>query len=632
MYAAFEPIHRKPTLEVQYSPLETQNEAKNSVSKRATLRTYLAAYWTILLHAVLTVVLAFLAVFVVDGRKFLVNTQHGTRSAGGSWLLYQSDMTTIISAALVLVRLSGASWFTLAKYRSAFMHLERAGMTLGQISRTLRYGFPGWARLRRKGKADDTNPSNSYVRSLGIVWLAVLIIIPIQLISPLASGAFTWVPARMPSSKLPMTMEKAGNGLGWEYLVEFSEHQYITTLQSAGLAAVHTNARFESDYRPILRTYLPALRQYTPGSTLLGSATLPHFAINTFEWISDLDSISSDEGSVISSMFNDTNANLTFGSNANPFVSPSGTYVTATTLALNEPWPRPNQSEPDAQFAYEYPQPHTLKQSLLVGVFVARNDSVAMMKDCYTPEDKYGTIPKSIALYPTYLDPESSQTLDNCYAFARITFNAGMVNCTDCPIAASGTLEADLKLKKYQDVELLPDPLVSTAVHMIPETLMYLVRMNSTAIPTWQNLDGYAKGILSLAYQCNWNALQLKMLNSTLTYSTLISQSSPVVLAQVSAKRIYAWLGLNLLILLSGAILVVAQMRHDGEPVTDPQLYSLLLDATSVAGPRGEHISEECRNTGAPEKSDGDIRVKLLLPLKRRGGGKIRDAARLVPT
>lgn len=412
----------------------------------------------------------------------------------------------------------------------------------------------------------------------------------------------------------PIAVAQAANGLGWQYLVDFSEHQTITTLQSAGLAALHTNARFESGSRPLLRNYLPSLKEYPIGATVLGSAVLPHFAIESFEWISDLGAITSSENASISSVFDSTNPNLSFGSDENPFVSPSDTYVTATTVALHEPWPKPPLSNDSSPYKYSFPQPHTLQQSLVVGVFVARNDSVAMMKDCYSPEDKFGMVSRDIALLGTTIEVNNSQALDNCYAFARVTFTAGVINCTDCPIAASATLEADMALPQYRNVKLLPDSLVSTAVHMIPETLMYITRMNSTAMPTWENLDGYAKGILSLTYQSCWNALQLKTLDAASNYSTSVTTSTSVVVAQVAATRIYIWLGLNLLILVSGAILIATQNGCKGEPVTDPQVYSLLLDSTAVTGSDEAEISDKCWNTGELTKRDREKQVRLIVP------------------
>lgn len=178
----WEEDHEKSNLEVRYSALNPESNDQRTEVSTSTFRRYLNAWWMILLHVVLTVVLSVLALLVVDRRKFLVNGQKRAKSLEGSWLLYQSDMTTIISAALVAVRLSAASWLTLAKYRSMFMQLEKVGMTLEQISNALRYGFPGRNKIKRRIQAFTTSDLTGKRGSVHFVWLAVLIIIPIQLI------------------------------------------------------------------------------------------------------------------------------------------------------------------------------------------------------------------------------------------------------------------------------------------------------------------------------------------------------------------------------------------------------------------------------------------------------------------
>ena len=605
---SLEMLPGKSTSRVQYTSLNS-TKVSGDGGQNANPSGHLSAWWMSLLHVLLTSILAVLALTVINGHRFLVDAQNGRKSTEGTFMLYQSDMTTIISAALVLVRLSAAAWFTLVKCRSTFMHLERASMTLSQVSWALQYGLPYWNRYRGGSRALEPSKVHSAKVLIFFVWLAVFIVLPAQLLSPLASGAFTWVPAQMPAVKSLVEIAQGANGWGWEYLVEFQEHQFLTILRSAGIAASHSNARFTSDYHPILRRFLPELRKKSTGDNIVGSVILPHLAISSFEWISDLDQITGSENRSINSVFDDSNTNLMFSSDENPFTHPSNTYTTATTLVLDESWQKPPLTTRAPPYTYDYPKPHTLQQSLLVAVFVTRNDSNAMMKDCYSSSGPYGAIPQSIALYGTYINPNDAPALDNCYAFARITFNAGVVNCTSCPLIADGTLEMDMSAERHRNVPIQPDPMVSTAVHMIPEVLTYITRMNSTAIPTWQNLDGYAKGILSLAYQCSWNALALRMTDTTSTYTTSIAGAVSVVVAKVAAGRIYAWLGLNLLILVSAGILTYFQRWCRGGPIMDPGMYLTMLDSSDVV--QGESI-QNC-STGELTKRGRRKMVKLSI-------------------
>ncbi|KAJ9657999.1 hypothetical protein H2198_003968 [Neophaeococcomyces mojaviensis] len=463
-----------------------------------------------------------------------------------------------------------------------------------------------------------------------LLWIPILMLLPAQLAAPLASGAIKWIPSSA-TFKVPQPVElgKAGNGEGWEDFNNYHTHRLFAVTRSAGLAYFHSNYLFDSERATVLRSYIPQLQGYSVNETFLNSATLPHLAIESFEWISDFTTITSSESRTISSVLLEKSPNLNISQQYNPFQHPSETFVTSTVLALNEPWQkasRNNDSNSNSS-EYQYPQPQVLHKSLLLGVFVARNDLDAILTDCHDPSKYFGPIPSGIELYDTY---NRNNVLEHCYAFARISFSAGVIQCMNCLMVDDGVVEADLTRQEYRDLKLLADPMVSTAVQMIPEALSYITWMNSTFMPTWQNLDGYAKGIVSLAYQTNWNALQLRLTSPGSTYLANITTSYPVLVAQVNMDRIWVWLALNLLVLPSGALLFAMQTKCRSNVVMQPVIHALMVNSDAVARSENSGSSAYDWRLGKITKEGKERRIRMALAERYRNSSRTQRYISLV--
>jgi hypothetical protein len=86
------------------------------------------------LHLISALVFTAIMVFVVNNRNYPVCND------GDPWWraplrcgLTQSDVTSLISFALVLIRLVTSAWFTTSAWRGTYILLEKRGMTLAQM-------------------------------------------------------------------------------------------------------------------------------------------------------------------------------------------------------------------------------------------------------------------------------------------------------------------------------------------------------------------------------------------------------------------------------------------------------------------------------------------------------------------
>jgi len=106
--------------------------------------------------------------------------------------------------------------------------------------------------------------------------------------------------------------------------------------------------------------------------------------------------------------------------------------------------------------------------------------------------------------------------------------------------------------------------------------------MNTSSMPTWNNLDGYTTSLIRQAYLANWD-----MLHATFEKNdTMVMTATPQLIRQiasVSTRRVLAWFGFSFLLTLSGVLLLVVQSRYCGHGIIlDGPTVALLLDPTDI--------------------------------------------------
>jgi hypothetical protein len=140
------------------------------------------SYEPVFLHLVFTIVLALSVIFFVD--NLVVNDGSTRRSDGHTWWTV-SDITTLISAGLVVVQWAAGTWTIMTGWRCAFMLLDGPGMRvkdLGHVTSSSFLVLFDWC-LPWKPR-----PSGWKVFTILLLWL----LIPASVSGPLISGAVNW--------------------------------------------------------------------------------------------------------------------------------------------------------------------------------------------------------------------------------------------------------------------------------------------------------------------------------------------------------------------------------------------------------------------------------------------------------
>ena len=433
------------------------------------------------------------------------------------------------------------------------------------------------------------------------MWLIFVCATPSQFIAPLLTGAVNWIPSvEYIEPKDVLAITTPGPGDRWNSLNDFTNNRFYDVISASGLASLASINSFNKSFSQAYRRHVPSLLG-VPINTTVSNITIPYFQVESLEWIMSI-AETGDSLSSLSDIIEDNNnpylnfSNMNFNTGVNPLAY--GTGVGRLTLVNTEPWqpaPRDNQS------MRVYPIPEI--QQLATWVIVATQHAENCTADQSGLNAKFGDI-SALAHYNP--DP---QNVHGCFALGRINYTAGVMDCQNCRVVLNGVVESSSQTTQAQLKAPLPDPLVKTAIAMMPEVLFYMEIGNASSAPTWNNLDGYTRGMLSVAFQASWNELASDFQAQPMSQTRYMSPFA-ILTASVTKWRVLVWYMLNLLLTLSGAIMGLVQSWCRFETIQDPTLAALLLDTSDVIG----HDEKGVCNAVSLVGSDKTRKLRLVVP------------------
>ena len=474
-----------------------------------------------------------------------------------------------------------------------FCVLEFEGATLGQMLRMIDHRIPPLRSLRRQ-----THRLKG-LSLLPLMWLVLLFGTPSQFNSPLPSGALNWIPSVEYIEALGLlSITTPGPGFRWNLLNDFENNRFYDVISASSLASVASVDNFNSSLSPVYRRHVPSL-EGVPINTTLSNITVPYFKVESLEWVTSLNDTGTDLDLARDVIENINNpylnfSNMNFNGGQNPFAY--GTDVGRLSLVNTELWqPAPTDNQPNRV----YPTPKTQQASTWVIV------ATAYPNNC-TADDtglnaKFGDI-SAVAHY----NP-NPKNVKGCFVLGRINYTAGVIDCQDCRVVLNGVVESSSSSPQAQTQTPLPDPLVPTAIAMMPEVLFYMEIGNASSAPTWNNLDSYTRGMLSIGFQASWNELATNFQAQPMS-QTKYMNPFPILEASVTKWRVLVWYTLNLLTF-SGAIMGLVESWCRFKTIRDPTLAALLLDTSAIVN----HDESGLCNAVSLEGADEAQRVRLIV-------------------
>lgn len=552
----------------------------------------LQAWYLFLLHPAASIVFVAYMIQWIDGHHF--HTGSPSSIFQTDFPLYQTQINGLVSLALVMIRLLASACTALLVWRMIFVLLEKQGMTLAELTRMNNHRIPILPRFKTRSQ---------FLWS-GWAILLAFFLWPPNFAAPLANASLAWTPStRISSSSTSIIMPTWGNSSDF-WNVRAPEWRMSSVLNAAIMTVTNPAYAFNSSDLPLRRYFRPPVK-ITNSSRV--SITLPHveFQINWHDGEDD---------------FSDRLGNSTF----TDFVRPlPGTYALSRSdgsviLVRDDPY---DPDDPDDE-------PTTPQQAKvwglerLVAVKVSHYENGTRLGDgsltnadtpCPNISPYFGDLPGPAQTKVKYEgDGGTNETLfmgADCYQVGTVTAKAGLYAATDCNVLPAGSLamSATCSLMTKDSTNFTEDWIAPVAFEMVSEIMKDTGMLNYTQLYMFNDLEAYTTAMLKLAYHAAWSSVMDTLGTDNETAS--LRMAEPMVQAGVSRGKLYAWLAMNMSLLVAAVLMYVGLSFSSVKAIRDITLAPLMADFSAVTNSeRGSGL----RDAATLSKKDRKLpRIKL---------------------
>ena len=473
---------------------QQSHEDINKFRKRGRITSRAPEAWLLLCaHFLSCLTLSMVLAFVVNSYQ-AINTST-SRYATGRLLLRVSDITTLISVALVIIKVAITSWSLIAVWRSAYilMHNEKKATSLS----TERFAFMIKWRLPPYMMYPLRLPGGK------LCWMvtAVLSIVFSQsFISPLLSDAVNWNPSSIPSTEtvnVSSTDLTADFGEWYWYLdQQVSRQEYLR--RAAGIASLTwaTMARIDSNGTDGTGNGCCHIvnDDGLPSNSTLENVKVPCIKINSISW--DQSSTDTSQTGIDLITSRDWSGNLSLVGDPPYYYYHDGAAVVFDPSHYQ--WDTPTSCVyNDTLRAACVPNATLFAGIKTVGMIIDRQATGTPLCSQLNTST-FGDVNH----LQEHIFPDSAIGNENCYLIGSINFTAGVTNSKISIYVSSRVVEDQTPI---DDVVFMPDLWVQEALWLLPDLMTLVAVMNSSSIPTWNNIEAYVEMLLRYSYLTAWD-------------------------------------------------------------------------------------------------------------------------------
>lgn len=512
------------------------------------------------LHLISCLALAVSMIYGLNGYNAVPSSSPNKIWGETRFKLRVSDVTTLISAAMTVIKLLVGGWTGTIIWNCIFLLLEGTGLTLAQINRITTYYIPPLF-TRRSGR---TGP---------LVMLLLLLVIPQQLISPMITGSVGWSPGFEYNPIL--TYVQAGNPdsepRAWDWYFYATRWRRSFVRRAAAYASITWGESVLAPDRSHCRHVTNGGEGVTVNSTLL-DATVPCIQIH---------SITFPRTPVSAGVFSLVRHAAFGGQNdtISRVEEPPYLFLRDGNAVLFDPNDRPGLFEKlphnETTRAMSRPGDYLHSNQLMTAVVLVNGSAVDDGNNCTgLRESIFGGGGFANIFSP--LDPGSGTYYYSmaCFTYALVNLTAGVATSASSTYISSRVVEAD-----ERNLPIRAGPWVQEAIYLLPDVMSTLTMMNTTELNTWDNLEQYIDRVVRYSYQAAWDMLFRSFDTDTAALPVRVYEQRLV--ADVSRRRVLAWLIVSLLLPLSSFPLVFWRGTRR-EVVLDGTVAALLTDPSAV--------------------------------------------------
>lgn len=504
-------------------------------------------------------------------------------------------ITSLISAAVIILNVIVTIWCSTALAQCAFAELEKPGLTIAQFNRMMTW--PNIPRLKVSGIS-------------GIVMIILLANFPQAYIAPLLEGSVNWGAAFEEVGEVTVASGNPAadyNLWGW-YGVKLQDRKAAVRRAAgmANLAWATTNGSADSE-APQKRCRHVINNDQLPVNSRLANVTMPCIIIHSITWPAG------PEPEIVNTVADESELLSISNTTAFSFVNYPGNAVlfdqTNTTLQL----PFNGGLEDDGLTRPDPPvYPASFKFSGMMTAIVLLGKEYA---DAPYFVDGFG-YPQPNNNFSTF---SSFYQLD--FTHLEVNFTVGITTAPSSTYLSSQVVEGSAE---PQAEDIVAGPWVHEALYLLPDVMSMVAIMNTTSLDTWGNLFNYTENLIRYSYQGSWDMLQRNFDPNTTTLVATIAD--PRVQATVSYVRVYCWLCVNLMLTLSVFPLLWLITKCDRNIVVDGPLALLLTDPTELFKDRRENKYEKHHLSNLAFVSSEEEEITMQLVPDGSEGFKLNDS------
>ncbi|KAI8711011.1 hypothetical protein NCS52_01514500 [Fusarium sp. LHS14.1] len=535
----FDNVHIPEKSSAQTKEQPAEEQPSENLNKGTARRASVIRVWSILfLHAGCCIALALSITLALDG--YLAGGEKSSRVNDGKLLLKVSDVTTLVSVSLVVIKIIAGSWSAIVLWACGRYMLSKSNemKTQTAVSSMIQWKVPPGVRSL------SMIPRSFSSWNISILTLIIMIQ---AFTAPILSGSVNWNVGFSVSQNAVFDKKRPLRTAAGYANLEWADP---STVDSHGKSITGNGCRhlFGKDG--------------LPPESVLTDAVLPCIDIHDIHWIrsedeltgSDWDDVDDDDLTLV----DDT---------------PLSYYHEGVAMVFNSTDLRrgPNTTDtPPPPYLYS----GTRIVALMLGRYNVTDPPCSALKNTI-----FGDIN---ALGYHRVRSRVNSVHENCYHIGRVNFTAGVTTSRRATYLTPRVVEDQTA---FNDVKFEPNSWVHEAIWLLPDLMTMLSVMNASQLPTYGNVDGHVGELLRQGYLAAWGMLAHGYGQETETYKALPAKGRLV--ADVSFPRVFAWLGLCLLMTGWGALALGTTLgRRDLQPPQD------------VMEARAEDISGQARGAG----------------------------------
>lgn len=497
------------------------------------------------------------------------------------WIL-PGDITTIVSTGLVFIKLATGSWAGIAAWRCACIMLEKKSLTFSEIKFIVSYKV-------------GVVPRERYSWATLII---LLLLLPAQLSGPLVSGSISWkqsIGYTHAPRDLQVFPSSGGDPMIWkEYIEDADTREEVTSEALSFTWSLYHDTL--GDENTACRRHISDKQLRLRDNSMVNNITIPCLRFDSIVWEQNPPS------EQIMSTFADPYRGALPDQKENPITH----AVTGNVGMLDLP-----QWDGSATYRGSYPTPTIFGEPRLVAFLFA---TVSTNQTCPTMYIEPQTGTKSAVFQ------HDGAVKNSCYTYARVSFAAG-VTVSQAKVVSPGVVQGS------NDAPIAANEFTKEAIFLMNDV------MHSMALSDPDQLISNHTSALILAMQRSyvacWNSLQFnfgedagaRARNDLLGAGA--TQSIDLLQGVVTYWRVWMWVGLQLLVTVSGVLLqyfeYIWEVRTKDNREQSFAADALLLDTRGVfeeKDKRRKARNDPVENRPVPDPLNTPLRVRLVPRLK----------------